>query len=1079
MLATLKDKGTTMSNGNNGERGQVSPSEFMRELRPEFYSDTASRTTYQLDAAMLEYHLETITARNQTHDFEIFCRKLCERTICPNLMPATGPEGGGDSKADTETIRIADEIATLSYVGDANAGRERWAFAFSAKKKWAEKVRSDVAGIIATDRGYQKIYCVTAQFARAKERARIEDELTKLHGIPITILDRSWIVQQVIDDDRKDLAFNYLGVGQEVATTSRLGPSDYSRAQQLGDIEKEFDNPQAFSGMEMQRVTEALVAAKLSRNLERPRHETEGRFARAVRLAEAHGTSRQRIEANYEWIWTGFWWFDDTALLNSSYDAFETLVFETDHAKNFELLCNLTQLLFNAVIHHHLTADQAKLSERVERLSERLQRLAADTERPNNALDAKASLLLIHVNQAALCHDSEALALLWPQFSEVVSQAKGLGEFPAERLIKLIEVFGNVAGSDPGYARLVDDVATFVSERTSEGQGALVLLKRAQQLGFDEHFEMIRLLGKAAHQLTKKEYADSLIDAMRLLSLAYRSAGLLWAARASCIFAIASIFIEAEEDNNLPASVVPTLMMFGWIAVELRHLPDALEAIRLVRGCARSLPLDDSSKELVSKRLSEFDLILSSHILNFTSTELEHAGKLPDVLGFLELYQSRTSLLYALGHEPLLRKDGSIPPEESNEEVAKLFTLLASQPASDNLCGEVIFNDLGPQIYVSRVLGMQIEVHHQGSEVSILAAEAVIGSIEALFATMPDMDAQPHTESFIITIQQSADASEPDFKLDEESMTATVHWPIGLAPATYGKAGEIQKMLMSTAASIFAATCLSHDMQAALKRFFENDAVQDRVAMIAVAGNSHQRSLKCSVSRLSDWTKHIDRTYVLEPFRPKIIRRRKLRDSGKEIAEDIAAGNQHESIRLKNHRDVSIRSVIDIHLWNRAGWIGTAFADWGERYPPTIALMFTDRDAARKIFERWHERFGRVDEGDEIYIAIVRGISVENPAHYRMLITSSVSTEGELTGDQRLIIASRIQTMHAKSDTHLMHFLSIYNRAEAYTLVPAISTSNGEPKFLSEFAILKRKLSVKTVSEIKEYDIERIVLGLS
>ena len=137
---------------------RLSPSAFMRQLRPELYSDTTDRTTYLLDAPTLGYHLETITARNQTHDFEIFCRKLCERTICPNLKPATGPEGGGDSKADTETIPIADEIGVLTYVGDANAARERWAFAFSAKKKWAEKVLKDVAAIVATARGYHKIY---------------------------------------------------------------------------------------------------------------------------------------------------------------------------------------------------------------------------------------------------------------------------------------------------------------------------------------------------------------------------------------------------------------------------------------------------------------------------------------------------------------------------------------------------------------------------------------------------------------------------------------------------------------------------------------------------------------------------------------------------------------------------------------------------------------------------------------------------------------------------------------------------------------------------------------------------------
>jgi hypothetical protein len=46
-------------------RERVSPSAFMRRLRPEYYSDTADRTTYQLDAPTLEYHLDTITARTQ------------------------------------------------------------------------------------------------------------------------------------------------------------------------------------------------------------------------------------------------------------------------------------------------------------------------------------------------------------------------------------------------------------------------------------------------------------------------------------------------------------------------------------------------------------------------------------------------------------------------------------------------------------------------------------------------------------------------------------------------------------------------------------------------------------------------------------------------------------------------------------------------------------------------------------------------------------------------------------------------------------------------------------------------------
>ena len=273
-------------------REQLTPSAFMRQRRPENYSDTTERTSYLLDATVFGHHLDTITSRNQTQDFEIFCRKLCERTICRNLRPQTGPDGGGDSKADSETLPVSDELMALTYVGEPNSGNEKWAFAFSAKERWLAKARSDVDGIAKTERGYKRIIFVTSRYAKAKARAALEDELTKKYGIQITIHDRSWITQQVIEFDCKDLAYNYLHVGQLVADASRLGPADYSRNRQLEAVEKSFLEADSFSGMERQGVTEALLAAKLSRSLERPRPETDGRFQRAIRLSDAHGTYR-------------------------------------------------------------------------------------------------------------------------------------------------------------------------------------------------------------------------------------------------------------------------------------------------------------------------------------------------------------------------------------------------------------------------------------------------------------------------------------------------------------------------------------------------------------------------------------------------------------------------------------------------------------------------------------------------------------------------------------------------------------------------------------------------------------------
>ncbi|SNT02860.1 tetratricopeptide repeat protein [Pseudomonas segetis] len=1053
---------------------RLSPSHFMRQLRPEFYSDSADRVSYLLDAKMLEYCLESITSRNEMHDFEIFCRKLCERMICPNLKPSTGPEGGGDSKADAETYPVAEELAEHTYIGNIAAGQERWAFAFSAKKKWAEKVRNDVAGIVATQRGYKKIICVTAQFAPAKKRAQLEDELSKLYGVIVTILDRSWIVDKVIDHDHRDLAYHYLHVGQEVADSRRLGPSDYSRNQQLEELEQSLARPGEFKGMEMQRATEALVAAKLSRNLERPRTETDGRFERAIRLAARYGNHRQKLEAHYEKLWTAFWWFDDIALMNEGYEAFEQLVLDTGHAKNLELLCNLAQLLFNSVIHQHLTAEEAQLDERVRRLREKLTLMAAELERPNHALEARTSMLVLDVNRAALADDQQLLVELWPQFSEVLRQARGLGEFSAERLTNLIEVFGNAAANDPGYAALVDEMAAFVTERTGEAQGALVLLKRARQLDFKDNFEMIRLLGKAVRQLTKKEYSEALIEASQLLALAYRSAGLLWAARASCIFAIASMFIAADEDHDLPASIVPTLMILVWITVELRHLPDLLEAVRLVHGCANGLPLDDQSQERVRKRLGELDLILTCQLVNLNENNLRRVTQLPEVLERLGLMHSRNALLYVLGHEAKLREEGTIPEQETFEQVAELFSQIASQPAGSNTDYPVIFNEGTSQYLVSRVQGMLVSIQHPCTETSIPLAEAILGTIEALFATALQLRVAAHTECFRITVQETGQNAAPGFSANEEDMTATVTWPSGLAASSHARTQEVQQTLIHLAATIFAATCHVPDLETTLDQLFENEAVLDRIAMIVTVGNSRQRLFNHSFSTITAWSDMANTEFALEPTRP-VIKRVPLTVRSDETAE-VDEETLISPDSLSDHRQLGVRSVIDVHLWDQAGWRGVFVADFARNAPPALALMFTDAGAATKIFARWRERIGSADLNEEIYLAVIQGISREHPAHYRLLITSSPPETEEPSNRKAHTIVSRMQTMEAASDANLSRFLGAFKRVGAYLLLPAI-LKDGQPELLFEMAIMKRKLVVRSATDVGKNDLEVMALG--
>jgi hypothetical protein len=142
------------------------PAEYMRLQHPDLFSDSTPISRPQLSRELFEYYLETLTNRNQETEFAYFCRRLAEKEICPNLRAQTGPTGGGDSKADSETIPVSTALSELWVGADPRAGDERWAFAFSAKKDWKAKVRSDVSSIAGTNRGYKKIYFITNQFAR-------------------------------------------------------------------------------------------------------------------------------------------------------------------------------------------------------------------------------------------------------------------------------------------------------------------------------------------------------------------------------------------------------------------------------------------------------------------------------------------------------------------------------------------------------------------------------------------------------------------------------------------------------------------------------------------------------------------------------------------------------------------------------------------------------------------------------------------------------------------------------------------------------------------------------------------------
>lgn len=1067
----MNSKTSDILDHDHANSAAVLPSEFMRNLRPEYYSDSETATKIELAADEFEYRLDTITARNETHDFELFCRKLCEQAICPDLRAQTGPEGGGDAKVDSETLPVAEEIRERYYQGIANQGQEYWAVAISAQEKWYEKVRRDVKSIVETKRGYERIYFITSRHARAKDRARIEQELKDRFGATIIIHDRTWIVEETIDKERKELALNFLKVGRETESAMQLGPNDYSRSRQLEAIDNEIKNPDSFAGMEMQLAAEALVAAKLSRNLERPQTETEGRFLQAIRLAEKYGTNRQKFEAKYEQLWSAFWYFNEFDFFFSEYSVFEERALQSKNAVDLEWLGNLHQCLVNSVVHGFGGAEQIRLDERTNTLEAKLEELASLADRPNNQLEAKAGLLRVKLNRAMLANDHKALPGIWGAYSDIVEASKGLGEFNFDSLIKFIEMTGQVAGNDPAYNALVEKTAEVVSDRKSESEAAQIYLNRAKKMSLDDKFELIGWLGKAAIGLVKQERSRDLVEAMYLLANAYCSAGLLWAARSSCGLAIATLFIEGDRDNEVPVTVVPFMKLSALISIELRHLPDALHQIQLLRGFSSGLPLDDESKNRVQRDLQELDIMLGGMLLNTDDTDIALLEYLPDLFAALDVFMARTSLMYSLGHFEALREDGSLPENESDEEILDLLNQIKCRFSGIGDYLPLVTNRDAPTILETIVLGMRVTVEFDGS-VFISLAEAILGAIEAFFATSIIHGVTAHTEHYRIVLTAGDAGTSPVTETLEFDKTTTVQWPSDLTVGGLDQERDVRRHLTEIAGHVFGATCFASDAETALDRIMGHDAGAHRISMVVSYPNSHNRMFRKAFSELNDWDERALRRFEFRNERVPmpVSEAPNLRDSK-------PSGGDAAIPAPKSHRQLRVRSVIDVQTWNAASWKGCGYFHPGHDLPPIMIFLFEDEESGRRVFEGWQDRFGAVDRAEEIGISIIRNIDGWNPHHYLVQITSNVP---ENSGDHIEKIATRSLQMTPTNSENINLFKRGYDKFGRYAIIPGLIPQHpaGEPALFFDLAIEKQAISVQEAADVSEHELNGLSLKI-
>lgn len=552
-------------------RGDFKPSRYMRARRPELFSDSTVESQSLLSRQLFEYHLDTLTSRKEETVFEHFARKLSEREICPNLLPQTGPTGGGDSKTDSENYPVAKAIAMRWFEGDPEtAAAQRWAFAFSAMKKWRPKIISDVEKIAGTKRGYSRVFFITNQFVKDKDRAALEDELKLKYGFDVRILDRTWIVDCVFAHDRIELAIETLGLDAELRPNRIIGPRDLTNERRLEELEKEIDDPRRYVNAQYHLAEDCLQAALCARNLERARVDVEGRFERAQRIAQEVGYPQQLLRVSYNRAWTCFWWYDDLKEFLRHYAVVEELALKSDSAEDLQWLVNLWQLLNSSCRSERLDSGKCQLEQHTESLINHLESLGQDQSRVNNSHQARTELIFIKL--ARQVPESDAVGPLLLELRDAIRKARGLISFPFEPLPRIVEELGNVFTDLPEYDELLEEATTTAQERLSQQEAGRMLLARGiQKLRANRPYEAIVYFGRAQQSLAMRESRWEISESLFMCGSAYEAGGLFWAARANVLSALNQVLGEHRDTGFVAPRAVTCVqkslsgLKFNWV----------------------------------------------------------------------------------------------------------------------------------------------------------------------------------------------------------------------------------------------------------------------------------------------------------------------------------------------------------------------------------------------------------------------------------------------------------------------------------------------------------------------------------
>lgn len=1028
------------------------------------------QTRPRLDRAFLEYFISKLTSRSQETDFETFARRLCEREVCPNLLPHTGPTGGGDSKVDSETYPVSFDIADAWYVGEARtAAAERWAFAFSAKADWRSKLRSDIEKIAGTGRGYAKCYFVTSQYVPDRTRAELEDDYRTAKALDVRILDLNWLLEKVFTGGHEVLVVESLHMEIELAPEQHLGPHDAERAAREATFEEKIAAALKSGEVGPRTVGLALESAIISRESERPRSEVEGKLDRAARLAADHGLTSQQRSVAYQRAWTAYWWLEDGPAFSDLVGAYEAQVRGTTNGFELERLANLYMCARMGIADRWQASDEW-LADRSRVLNEELDRLSSIETAPSAALNARVTKLVVRLST-----HPEAFGETLRRLNEALDSATGLAGFGFEPLADLIGELGSVIPQSAEFDALHDRLVEQVRQRTGDVAAGEMYLQRAVQLyGAERRSEAITAAGRALPLLFAEESRAQLLRVLDLIGECYLAMGLPWAARGSWLMAASLAGSDAEGFGRGFPRLVVVLDRLRSVELRLGRLPESLSIHRLYRLVASVVAREyDGMRDDIAEADVAYESVLANALLNLDERGFARLVRLPDFLATQDLPVARAALLFALGHVATLPDWVGV---EAGGEGRFLSKLRAAQGGVKLETGGAGRPDDGT--LETRILGVRIRAEFEGGSPAKETAESILAAMESVLATTAGRGFFGMVPLVVIQIRPGHFTTFPWRVVDRMDGD-----PIEVAVArfdpshlTIAEQGQVHEAVVAVVARIVARGFHIDRLDETLPRLFGEEGALARASnftgSFVTAGDLYD-GLATGIDALLSGEEAAYPPTDMGPTWDDVPLSGPLHQ-GTADKDSTAGPPELGSLR---HDEMRVESVIDVPVWDRARWKGLGFFV-DPQGPPMVALLFTDPFAASTIWRQWRQKFGNEDAADQLRFSIVTDVDPRDRFTYRVVI--GPAPEAAFDGVAKVVFSiARVHEMNPPSDANLRAFRAEYERNRGCNVAIAVMPAGGMDISHSKILGMVYLSRVRFVAakDVSDHDLEVVAVG--